>query len=250
MSNINISIQTVQDTLVVDSRLVADELGILHRNFKELIKTYIADFEEFGNLSATSVGVNGTSSYAEFYYLNENQAYLSLTYSNNTPQVRRAKINLVKAFDEAREASRPQAPKTLIEAMEVALTALKEVEATKLLLAESENKVIEMFPKVEIYNTVCEQGENLKIGAVSKILSVENMGPNKLFSFLRDKEILRGNNEPYARYEFQYKYFTCIRGVKNNISYITPLVTPKGIEFIIRLLTKHGYYVPSKLAAA
>jgi anti-repressor protein len=129
--------------------------------------------------------------------------------------------------------------------LEESAKAIKEARA---LAAQAENKVIEMAPKVEIYNTVCEQGKNLKIGVVSKILSVENMGPNKLFSFLRDKEILRRNNEPYARYEFEYKYFTCIRGVKNNHDYITPLVTPKGIEFIIKLLTKHGYYVPSKAA--
>jgi phage regulator Rha-like protein len=200
MSNIKISIQTVQNILVVDSRLVAAELGILHKNFKELIKTYIADFEEFGNLSVTSVGVKGTSSYAEFYYLNENQAYLSLTYSNNTPQVRRAKINLVKAFDEAREASQPQAPKTLIEAMEVALTALKEVEATKLLLAESEKKVIEMAPKVAEWQALCDSDGWMTMQDVSRVLAVPGLGRTKLFAFLRKINVLDLANGPYRKY--------------------------------------------------
>jgi phage antirepressor YoqD-like protein/phage anti-repressor protein len=124
----------------------------------------------------------------------------------------------------------------------------KAIKEARMLAAQAEAKVIEMAPKVETYNGVCEQGRNLKVGEVAKILSVENMGPNKLFAFLRDKEVLRFNNEPYAKYEFESKYFTCVRGVKNNHPFITPLVTPKGIEFIIRLLTKHGHYVPSKAA--
>jgi phage regulator Rha-like protein len=61
----NITVQTINSTLVIDSRLIAAELGIEHRALKKTIQTYQSDFEEFGTLDTASVGVVGTSSYAE-----------------------------------------------------------------------------------------------------------------------------------------------------------------------------------------
>lgn len=135
----NLKVQNYNNNLVIDSRLIAEELGIQHKSFKDLIRTYLVDFEEFGNLAATSVGVAGTNGYAEFYYLNEDQAYLSLTYSKNSPQVRIAKVNLVKAFKYARQTKLPQ---NYIQSLELLLASEKEkerlLEETKLLTAENE----------------------------------------------------------------------------------------------------------------
>ncbi|MBE9234359.1 phage regulatory protein/antirepressor Ant, partial [Cuspidothrix issatschenkoi LEGE 03284] len=229
----NITIQTIQGTLSVDSRLVAAELGILHKNFKELIKTYQSDFKELGHLSVTSVGVKGTSSYAEFYYLNEDQAYLALTYSLNTPKVRAAKLKLVQAFRAAREASQPQAPKTLIEAMEVALAALKEAEATKLLLAESEKKVVELAPKAESWEALCDCEGWMTMQQVAKVLAIPNLGRTNLFAFLRRIGVLDSTNAPYQKYE-NPGYFK--QRLKTNEltgkSYLVTLVSYKGFSFI------------------
>jgi anti-repressor protein len=242
MSQLNISIYTIQDTLVVDSRLVADQLGVLHKNFKELIKTYIADFEEFGNLSVTSVGVKGTSSYAEFYYLNENQAYLSLTYSNNTLQVRRAKINLVKAFDEARKAKQPKLPGDYIQALEALLESEKEKANLLLLNAE-------LAPKAEDWDSLCNDENYLSIEKIAKILAIKGMGRNNLFEWLRDKGILyldgNGNNVPYQKY-VESGYFvirTKVNSHTNKTNSVT-LATPKGFSFIKRRLIEDGYVLP------
>ena len=43
----------------VDSRLIAEQLGIQHQNFRELIQDHQADFEEFGQLRFETGVTNG-----------------------------------------------------------------------------------------------------------------------------------------------------------------------------------------------
>lgn len=41
--------------LVVDSRLIADELGIEHRAFMQTIKKYLTEIQEFGQIGRAHV---------------------------------------------------------------------------------------------------------------------------------------------------------------------------------------------------
>ena len=104
----NLSINEINGVLLVDSRLLAQELGIQHRSFyQKLILKYQQEIEEdWGvlrfELAKLSKGSKGgrPESYA---LLTEQQSYLLLTYSKNTVQARQCKRNLVKAFDEAKK---------------------------------------------------------------------------------------------------------------------------------------------------
>lgn len=92
----------------IDSRLIADSLGVKHQNTYELIKSYKPDFEELGLLrfqtgAVKEAGGRGTK-YIKYAMLNEDQAYLLLTYSRNTVKVRALKVKLVQAFRDARKA--------------------------------------------------------------------------------------------------------------------------------------------------
>ncbi len=92
----------------IDSRLIADSLGVKHQNTFELIKGYKTDFEELGLLrfqtgAVSSVGGRGIK-HLKYAMLNEDQAYLLLTYSRNTAKVRALKVKLVQAFRDARKA--------------------------------------------------------------------------------------------------------------------------------------------------
>ena len=91
--------------LVVDSRLIAQELGVEHKNFMELVRKYQADVEqEFGGLRfETAVPDKPTGNPPVFVYLTENQATFYMTLSRNTEKVVRLKLTLVKAFFEARD---------------------------------------------------------------------------------------------------------------------------------------------------
>jgi phage regulator Rha-like protein len=92
--------------LVVDSRLIAEELGIQHKNFLATLDKYIEEIEEdWGQVAFETETVTnsvGASNSAKYALLTEQQATLLMTYSRNTEQVRRCKRQLVKAFTKAR----------------------------------------------------------------------------------------------------------------------------------------------------
>ena len=90
----------------IDSRIIAERLGIDHHNVIQTLEKYLADFEELAVvLFQTEKPRKGSKGGRpeRFALLNEDQAYLLLTYSRNTKAVRRLKIGLVKAFSEMRE---------------------------------------------------------------------------------------------------------------------------------------------------
>lgn len=92
----------------VDTRILADHLGLQHQNLFEMVKDYKADFEQLGKVRFETGASPGsrTGQKVRFAMLNEDQCYLLLTYSRNTARVRALKVKLVQAFKEAREARR------------------------------------------------------------------------------------------------------------------------------------------------
>jgi phage regulator Rha-like protein len=94
------------DELVVDSRLIAKELGIEHRSFFRTIRKYQTELQEFGHLrfeNASVVSSSKATNITLFAYLNEDQATYVMTLSKNTEQVRKCKRTLVKSFSEAKQ---------------------------------------------------------------------------------------------------------------------------------------------------
>jgi len=89
----------------VDSRLLAQHLGNKHHSVFLLLKNYRADFEQFGILRFQTGEITGRGQPEKFALLNEDQAHLLLTYSRNTTKVRALKVQLVKAFAQARRAA-------------------------------------------------------------------------------------------------------------------------------------------------
>jgi len=86
----------------ISTRLLAQHLGIRHQSLFEQVKDHRADFEELGILRFQTGVIQGRGQPEKFALLNEDQAYLLLTYSRNTARVRGLKVRLVMAFREAR----------------------------------------------------------------------------------------------------------------------------------------------------
>jgi anti-repressor protein len=104
----NLAILEQDGILVVDSRLVADQLGIQHRSFfQKVILKYQQDIEEDWGVLRFEIAKLSQSNRGgrpeRYALLTEQQAYLVLTYSKNTPQSRQCKRQLVKAFDKAKK---------------------------------------------------------------------------------------------------------------------------------------------------
>ncbi len=104
MSNLNVI--EYEGVLVVDSRLIAQELGIQHKNFLATLNKYIDEIEEdWGQVAfktETVINSVGASNSVKYAFLTEQQATLLMTYSRNTITVRQCKRQLVKAFDRAK----------------------------------------------------------------------------------------------------------------------------------------------------
>jgi phage regulator Rha-like protein len=88
----------------IDTRLLAQHLGSQHESLFKLVINHQVDFEELGKVRFQIGASPGsrTGQTVRFALLNEDQAYLLLTYSRNTARVRVLKVRLVKAFREAR----------------------------------------------------------------------------------------------------------------------------------------------------
>ncbi|NRA14959.1 MAG: Rha family transcriptional regulator [Oceanospirillaceae bacterium] len=95
-----IKLQHVGFEFRVDSRVIAGLLNNQHKNVLALLLRYQSDFEEFGTFAFQTRKSGGRET--KFVLLNRSQSELLLTYSSNTPESRRLKVGLIKAFDKAR----------------------------------------------------------------------------------------------------------------------------------------------------
>jgi Phage regulatory protein Rha (Phage_pRha) len=90
--------------LVVDSRLIAERLGIEHRSFLENIDTYQTQIEQaFGILRFETAKIDGPGRPPRYALLNEDQATFLMTLSRNTDEVIALKIELVQKFSKAKQ---------------------------------------------------------------------------------------------------------------------------------------------------
>lgn len=99
-------VHVLDSVQVVDSRLIAKELGIAHHNFMATLKEYQQIVESFGHQLTfeTEVGKRrqGGGNPQKYCYLNEDQCLFLGTLSKNTPKVVEFKRKLVATFSQAR----------------------------------------------------------------------------------------------------------------------------------------------------
>ncbi|AVL70189.1 Uncharacterized phage-encoded protein [Oligella ureolytica] len=87
----------------VDSRLIADNLGIKHRNVIQNIRKYETKFKGYGILPFQTEVLGGVGQPERYALLNENQCFFLLSLSANTERVVDLKFRMVKAFAAARK---------------------------------------------------------------------------------------------------------------------------------------------------
>ncbi|MCT7911650.1 Rha family transcriptional regulator [Arcobacter lacus] len=99
------------EEMTISHRIVAEQTANQEISIRKLINKYISDFEVFGKVHFKNASIqNAKNRINEIvtYYLNEQQAYLLLTYLRNNEIVRNFKVALVKAFFEMRERLYPK----------------------------------------------------------------------------------------------------------------------------------------------
>ena len=86
-----------------------------------------------------------------------------------------------------------------------AMELMQEGYKEELAILKTENNkqkalLIEQQPKVDFYDDVTGSKDTIDMKEVAKILNIKNVGRNKLFEILRNKNILDHRNQPYQKY--------------------------------------------------
>lgn len=109
-------------------------------------------------------------------------------------------------------------------------------------------QIEEQKPLVDFANQVSDTTSLIDMNQMAKLLKDENIpiGRNRLFEILRQKEILRDNNEPYQRY-IESGYFKIKEGTYNTPygtkAYVKTLITGKGQIWITEKLREEFGHV-------
>lgn len=95
------------NALVVDSRLIAEQLGIEHRSFLQTLDDYKTQMEQaFGFLRFENAEIQGRGRPGRYALLTEDQATFVMTLSRNSDEVVQCKLKLVQAFSRAKQVLR------------------------------------------------------------------------------------------------------------------------------------------------
>lgn len=139
-------------------------------------------------------------------------------------------------------------PITLLEENSIITNAFQILSRRK---SELENQVKQLQivnkaqkPAVDFYNSVTDSKDAIEMSKVAKVID-KGYGRNQLFEILRNRQVLRKNNEPYQRY-IDMGWFRVIEQkfmMENGDTRISikTLVYQKGIQGIIKILETPVY---------
>ena len=163
-----------------------------------------------------------------------------LSMLSRTENGKKARLYFIKC--EKKLMNKFSIPQTYSEALLLASNQAKQI--------EEQQKLIEVqTPKVEFFDAVADSKTAVTMNNVSKVLGIKGYGRNNLFEFLRRKNILMRNNQPYQKY-VDLGYFRVIeqRYQKNNEECINfkTLVYQKGVDFIRKTILSNPLNIGKK----
>lgn len=231
---------------VTDSLMVAETFGKEHkhvlRDIRELECSELFSQSNFG-LTPYVHPQNGQS-YEKYLITQDGFSFLVMGYTGK--EAARFKEMYINEFNRMRdELNNPyKMPTTMIEAGEKWLLALREVETLsqekQLLLQQTayqEQQLTVQAPKVALYDVAMSADGVQPVGTVAKELG---LGRTRLFSLLREKKILRQNNEPYQEFidrgYFKLRMYTITHNHSGLENKTQPMVTAKGLAWLHKLL--------------
>ena len=224
------------DELLIDSRLVAEELGLQHESFMAAVYKHKMAIEDICGALRFEIGPklnkNSGGDQPKIVLLTEDQALYIGTLSKNTEAAVKFKGRVVLAYSKARRQLQSQSLSTELTRKQILSLALEAEEAL-----EKANAIIaEQAPQVALAQKVIE-ATNLQ--TVAHVAKEFGMGRQRMFKFLRDQKILLSDNTPLQRY-IDAQYFEVrlkpIAMGGNQMNYAQTFVTGKGIAYIHKLI--------------
>ncbi|MFS0515125.1 phage antirepressor KilAC domain-containing protein [Nostoc sp. UIC 10607] len=253
MTNLNISIQSqIKATVQSDKEFSVyfeEAIEWLEYSRKDAAKrTLLANFEE--NVDYLVVlnpvecsSYKGSSRREDIYLTGDCLKQFAMV--SGTPKAKEVRLYYLQCERELKAIkAAPKEPADILYLLEQSAAAIREARSQA---AIAEEKVALLAPKAEVYDVVVASDKLLSFSDAAKIINSPGLGRNNLMSLLRDKGVLQISNLPYQKYvsqgQFEVVEVDTHAGLKT-----TCKVTQKGLSFLIRLLIKEGYTVPSKAA--
>lgn len=166
---------------VTTTLAIADGTDAQHKNVMELVRTYLADLEEFGGVAFETrpFETPGGIQRREVAVLNEQQSTLLLTYMRNSEIVRKFKKALVKAFfdlaNKAKQASAIALP-NFTDPAAAAIAWAAEYQAKQMAqsqVMQLESKVDELEPKAKALDSIANATGLKTVQQAAKPLGVQ-----------------------------------------------------------------------------
>ena len=212
---------------VITLKEITDLIGVEHNKAMRKVEE-LANEEGFGTLAKTATVYNGKGQTIDTYQFTKKQAIAVGARLNNAMLMK-----LINRLEELEIKSSFQIPQTYSEALMLAAKQAEQI--------EQQTALIELQkPKVEFYEAVTGSSDTIDISSVAKVLNIKGFGRNNLFEFLRDKNILMQNNQPFQTF-VDRGYFRVIESKYNKpdgSSHINlkTVVYQKGLDYIRKLL--------------
>ncbi|MCK0507887.1 phage antirepressor KilAC domain-containing protein [Aromatoleum anaerobium] len=229
---------------VTSSLAIADGTENEHRAVLQLVRTYLADLEEFGRVAfeMRPFETAGGTQKREVAMLNEQQSTLLLTYMRNSDIVRAFKKRLVKAFWEL--AQRPASDPMQVLNDPAAMRGLLLNYSEKVIALEE--KVAEQSPKVEALDRIAVSDGRLNLTNAAKNLDVP---PRRLIDWMiANKWIYRraGGSGAVAYQDkiqsgyLTHKVYVATREDGSEKTCEQVMVLPKGLAKLSMLVPQSG----------
>ena len=248
LMNKEIRITSVELVEVINEfrKLESDTTGkkyteLLHKDFMKKIRTELETLKTLGlggerNISPSSY-INSQNKEQPCYSLNRDGMLEML--NSESALVRYKTIEYINKLEEENKTLKDEKANLLLSIYNGGQEGI--AAAKKLTELEVEEATKPLLPKAEFYDAVTDSKDAIPMSSVAKVLNIKGIGRNKLFEILRDKNILRGNNEPYQTM-VDRGYFRVIetKYTKNGDTHINlkTLVTQKGLDYIRKILNK------------
>ncbi len=219
-----IKIEKIGDELRVDSRLIAEELGNIHKNVIEMIRRYHPRLEKYGRVAFETIPfeTNGGVQNAVFCYLNEKQSTFLVTLSKNSEKAVDLKQKLTDSYFYYKDKQKPSLPSNYKEALIALVAEVEEKEKLEIELKDAQ-------PKIEFHDDLIDS-EGLYSG--SEAAKIFMTGRTRLFNMLREEKIfMPGSSQPYQPFIDQ-KYFESKTTEKNGHAQKQTFITPKGLSWL------------------
>lgn len=231
--------------LVTDSLTVSEIFGKEHKNVMRDITNQVeklleAEESNFVTLNFERISYRDSLNREQTKYILTEDAFAMISMAYVTVEAMKFKVKFLSEFNRMRNElnkSPFSLPQNFVQALEALVTSEKEKYLLEEQNAYKEQQLKLQEPKVALYDVAMSADGVQPVGTVAKELG---LGRTRLFALLRDKKILRQNNEPYQEFiergYFKLRMYTITHNTSGLENKTQPMVTPKGIAWLHKML--------------